>query len=331
MKRMFTGIQPTSDLTIANYISLKNFVANQTGDSIYCVVDLHALTLPKDPEELRRKSEALFALFMEAGVDIQKSILFMQSHVPAHSELSWLLTCNSTMGELNRMTQFKEKSASLKSVPTGIFMYPVLMAADILLYDIDEVPVGADQKQHVELTRDIAIRMNSQFGEDLFVVPKPVIARVEDGAKIMSLDQPAEKKMSKSNPNLNSKIGMNYTPDQVKKAIAKATTDSEGTIRYDVANKAGVSNLMVIYSRLTDLTLDEIERKFSGCGYGVFKSELTDVVVDFLTRSQNRVEEILASGRLQEYAALGAEKANERAQTVLQRVKHRLGLYTLTK
>ncbi len=331
MKTFFTGIQPTNDLTIGNYLSLKNFLKQQDSfHPIFCVVNLHAITLPQDPKTLREKVERLFALYLAAGVDTEKSTLFVQSDVPEHTELSWLLTCNSYMGELNRMTQFKDKISNLKggdnvSIPAGLYMYPVLMAADILLYDTDVVPVGADQKQHVELARNIAERFNNKYGKT-FVVPEPLIAKVEEGAKILSLDDPEHKKMSKSNPNKLSKIGVNYTPAEVKASISKAVTDSEGTIRYAPEEKAGVSNLMVIHSKFSGLTIPEIEKKYSGLGYGVFKKDIIELVSDELTAVQSKVEDILASGELPELMKQGAEAAREKASAVVKRTKNAMGL-----
>lgn len=331
MKTMFTGIQPTNDLTIGNYLSLKNFLENQADrKSLFCVVNLHAITLPHDPAALPQKVENLIALYMAAGVDIRKSVLFVQSDVPEHTELSWLLTCNSYMGELNRMTQFKDKTAKINpgdqvSIPTGIYMYPVLMAADILLYDTDFVPVGADQKQHVELARNIAERFNHKYGET-FVVPEPLIASLDAGSKIAALDDPT-RKMSKSDPNKLSKIGVNYTAAEIKASISKAVTDSEGTVRYAPAEKPGVSNLMVIYSKFSGCSLPEIESKFRGVGYGAFKKELITLVTDELSGLQHKMAEIIGSGVLSDVRRQGAERAREIAGPVLSRVKRAMGIF----
>lgn len=331
MKTVFTGIQPTNDLQIGNLLSLKNFLKTQNESKcLFCVVDLHAITLPQDVSKLREKIDKLFALYIAAGVDTERSTLFVQSEVPEHTELSWLLTCNSYMGELSRMTQFKDKSNSLGcgdnvSIPVGLFMYPVLMAADILLYDTHQVPVGADQKQHVELARNIAERFNNKFGET-FVVPEPVIAKAEDGAKIMSLDDPANKKMSKSNTNKLSKIGVFYTPAEVKASISKAVTDSEGTIRYAPAEKPGVSNLMVIHSKFSGLSIAEIEKKYSGVGYGVFKRELIELISDELVALQTKTNDIVISGMLPELKAKGRDAARKAASLVLDRAKRAMGL-----
>lgn len=325
MKTVFTGIQPTNDLTIANYLALKSFVKQQDhSNCFFSIVNLHAITFPKDPAELLQRTRDLFALYIVAGVDPEKSCLFVQSDVPAHSELSWLITCSSYMGELSRMTQFKDKSSKMKSIPTGVFMYPVLMAADILLYDTDIVPVGADQKQHVEIARDLAERMNNKYG-DIFVIPKPEIAKQHEGAKIMALDDPSIK-MSKSNPNINSKIGMNYTEKQIKTAISRAVTDSEAVVRYDEKNKPGVSNLMVIHSCFSGLSILEIEKKFEGQGYGAFKKDLTSVVTEEVLKVQGQVADITGSGKIDQLMELGKKKAQERALPVLNRVKKALGL-----
>lgn len=330
MKTLFTGIQPTNDLHVGNYYSLRNFLKVQNEcKSLFCVVNLHAITLPYEPASLREKVDRLMALYLAAGVDVSRSILFVQSDVPEHTELSWLLTCNSYMGELNRMTQFKDKTAAMNrgdqvSIPTGIYMYPVLMAADILLYDTQVVPVGSDQKQHVELARNIAERFNNKFGET-FVVPEPLIAKVEDGAKINALDDPS-KKMSKSNPNRLSKIGMDYTAEEIKGAISRAVTDSEGTVRYAPAEKPGVSNLMVLYSKTSGLSIPEIETKYAGVGYGVFKRELTELLQEEISAVQAKAETILKSGELHDLKKMGARAAREIAVPVIERVKRAMGI-----
>lgn len=330
MKTMFTGIQPTNDLTVGNYLSLKNFLARQFDfRSIFCVVNLHAITLPYDAQTLKEKTDRLFALYLAAGVDPEQSLLFVQSDVPEHTELSWLLTCSSYMGELNRMTQFKEKTAGIGkgeqiSIPTGIFMYPVLMAADILLYDTDIVPVGSDQKQHVELARNIAERWNNKYGE-VFKIPEPLIAKAEEGSKVLALDDPT-KKMSKSNPNKLSKIGMNYTAAEIKASISRAVTDSDGVIAYDPEKKAGISNLMVLYSKFSGSDMREIERRFSGQGYGAFKKELTEMIQDALSKLQETSERIMKSGELESMKRSGAERAREIAVPVLERVKRAMGI-----
>lgn len=323
MKRVFSGVQPTGQIHLGNFITMQNFVKLQeTHDCTYCVVDLHSITVPQDPKELHQHSLELAALYVALGIDPKKSTLFIQSHVSAHAELAWLLQCNIYMGELSRMTQFKDKSSGKKAFSTGLFTYPVLMAADILLYDTDQVPVGNDQKQHLELTRDVAKRFNNKFG-DTFVVPEPLISKV--GARIMSLDDPSSK-MSKSNPNVHSKICILDPPNKIKKTIMKATTDSDGIIKYDEANKPGVSNLLTIYSVLSDYTIEELEAKYEGCGYGDFKKDLVEVVQNKLAPIQKRYHEVLDSGEILDILREGAEKAEKVAAPVLARAKEKLGL-----
>ncbi len=327
MKRVFSGVQPTSQIHIGNYIgAIKRFVELQNDmDCFFCIVDLHSVTVPQDPRELYKNSLQLAALYMAVGLDPSKVTLFIQSHVPAHTELSWLLQCNSYLGELNRMTQFKEKSLGKETVTTGLFTYPVLMAADILLYDTHYVPVGNDQKQHLELCRDIAIRFNKKHGET-FVVPEPLIAKF--GARIMSLDD-ATKKMSKSNENKHSKINLLDSPSKIKKSIMKAVTDSDSEVRFDVENKPGVSNLMTIYNILNGMSLDEIEGKYKGMGYGTFKKDLVEVVVSALEPIQSRYEEILSSGEVEKVLKEGARRANEVSNEILDRAKKKMGFVIL--
>lgn len=323
MKRVFSGVQPTGQIHLGNYITMRNFIKQQQeeNDCLYCVVDLHSITVPQDPKELHRNSLELAALYMAIGLDPEKVTLFLQSHVSAHSELAWLLQCNTYMGELNRMTQFKDKSQGQTSVSTGLYTYPVLMAADILLYDTDVVPVGNDQKQHLELTRDIAIRFNNRFG-DTFVVPEPMIAK--SGARIMSFDDPTVK-MSKSNPNVHSKITLLEPANKIKKTIMKSTTDSDMEVRFDEENKPGVSNLLTIYSHLGNISIEDLESKYAGVGYGQFKKDLVAVVQDTLEPIQKRHQEILESGEVESVLQRGAEKANDLARPILNRVKDHMG------
>lgn len=325
MKRVFSGVQPTSELHLGNYLgAIRRFVELQDEmDCVYSIVDLHSVTVPQDPKALRENSLKLTALFMAAGLDPEKVILFLQSQVRAHSGLAWLLQCMTYTGELNRMTQFKEKSHGKETVSVGLYTYPTLMAADILLYDTDYVPVGNDQKQHLELTRDIAERFNSRFG-DTFVVPQPLIGDLSEGARIMSLDNP-ENKMSKSNPNPHSKINLLDSPSKIKKSIMKAVTDSDGQIRYDWENKKGVSNLMTIYSVMGGKSIPEIEKAYAGQGYGSFKKDLVEIVVDALTPLQTRYEEIRSSGEVERVLGQSALKAAAIADKTLERVKDRMG------
>ncbi len=322
MKRVFSGVQPTGELHLGNYITMRQFLKQQDDkDCFYCVVDLHSITIPKDPKILYKNCMSLAAFYIAIGLDPKKVTLFLQSQVSAHAELAWLLQCNSYMGELNRMTQFKDKSATQKSVTTGLFTYPVLMAADILLYDTDLVPVGIDQKQHMELARNLAERFNTKYGET-FVVPDSLIQK--NGAKIMALDNP-EAKMSKSHENIHSKITMVDSASKIKKSIMKATTDSDASVRFDEVNKAGISNLMTIYSQLGNISIEDIESKYSGVGYGEFKKDLVDVIVSVLEPIQKRHDEILNSSELNTILKQGAERANDISQKTLDRAKKNMG------
>ncbi len=324
MGRVFSGIQPTGNIHLGNYLgALKQFVELQDdNECFYCIVDLHAITVAQDPKELREHILDVAALYLAVGVDPKKSIVFVQSEVSGHAELSWLLTCSSYTGELSRMTQFKDKGKGKESAPTGLFMYPVLMAADILLYDTDIVPVGIDQKQHIELTRDLCNRINNKYG-DTFVLPEG--RYLKEGAKIMALDDPT-KKMSKSAENELSRISLLDDEKKIKKAIMKATTDSEGVVRFDMENKPGISNLMNIYTAFSDLSIEEIEAKYEGCGYGDFKKDLVQIVVDGLAPIKARYEEIRNSDELLEILNDGAKRADEIAKGVLKRAKESFGI-----
>lgn len=324
MGRVFSGVQPTGNIHLGNYLgALKQFVELQDdNECLYCIVDLHAITVAQDPEVLREHILDVAALYLAVGVDPKKSIVFVQSKVSGHAELSWLLTCSSYTGELSRMTQFKDKGKGKESVPTGLFMYPVLMAADILLYDTDIVPVGIDQKQHIELTRDLCNRINNKYGKT-FVLPEG--RYLKEGAKIMALDDPT-KKMSKSAENELSRISLLDDEKKIKKAIMKATTDSEGVVRFDMENKPGISNLMNIYTAFSDLSIEEIEAKYEGCGYGDFKKDLVQVVVEGLAPIKDRYEEIRHSDELIEILNDGAKRADEIAKVVLKRTKENIGL-----
>ncbi|MBQ3662253.1 MAG: tryptophan--tRNA ligase [Firmicutes bacterium] len=324
MKRVFSGVQPTGNLHIGNYLgALKQFVELQDDhECIYCVVDMHSITVPQDPKELKSHTLDIAALYMAVGIDPKKSIIFAQSTVPGHAELNWILTCNSYTGELSRMTQYKQKSHGAESAPTGLFMYPVLMAADILLYDTDIVPVGNDQKQHIELTRDLAIRINNKYGET-FVVPEGRFMKA--GARVMALDDPTSK-MSKSAPNEMSRISLLDEPSKIKKAIMRSTTDSEGVIRFDIENKPGISNLLSIYSAFSGKTVEQLEKDYEGSGYGQFKKDLVEVAVDALTPIRERFNEIRNSQELLDVMKNGAERANAIAEPVVKRAKERFGL-----
>ena len=327
MKRVFSGVQPTGQIHLGNYVTMKNFVKQQEDkDCFYCVVNMHSITIPQDPDELKKRTIELAALYLAIGLDPKKITLFLQSQVSAHAELAWILNCFSYMGELNRMTQFKEKSEGKSTVSTGLFTYPVLMAADILLYDTNYVPVGSDQKQHLELTRDIATRFNNKFGET-FVIPEPMISKHEDGARIMSLDDPTQK-MSKSNPNDLSKITLLDTSSKIKKAIMKATTDSDGIIAYDLDNKAGVSNLLTLYAQFSDYTINDLVKMYDGHGYGALKKDLVQVVQAEIDSVQTAYQQILSDGVVYDVLKEGRDHANEIANGVLDRVKQKVGFVT---
>ncbi len=324
MKRVFSGVQPTGNIHIGNYLgALKQFVELQEeNECIYCIVDMHSITVPQDPKELRKHTLDVAALYMAVGLDPKKSIIFVQSDVPGHAELSWVLTCNSYTGELSRMTQFKDKSKGKESAPTGLFTYPILMAADILLYDTDIVPVGNDQKQHIEICRDIAIRVNNKY-KKTFVVPDGRFLKA--GARIMALDDPT-KKMSKSAENIHSRISLLDEPNKIKKSIMRATTDSEGSIRFDPENKPGVSNLLTIYSVFSGMEMADIEKKYEGCGYGDFKKDLVELTTQSLAPIKERFNEIRESDELIKVLKDGAERAGAIAEKTMKRVKDHFGL-----
>ena len=324
MKRVFSGVQPTGNIHLGNYLgALKQFVELQDDhECIYCIVDEHAITVPQDPKALREHILDVAALYLAVGVDPKKSIVFVQSDVSGHAELGWVLCCNSSTGELSRMTQFKDKSKNKESAPTGLFTYPVLMAADILLYDTDVVPVGNDQKQHIELCRDLAIRINNKY-KKTFVVPEGRFMKA--GARVMALDDPT-KKMSKSAENIHSRISLLDEPSKIKKSIMKATTDSEGIVKFDIENKPGISNLLSIYSALSGKSIEELEAMYEGKGYGDFKKDLVEVTVEALAPIKARYEEIRHSDELIEILKDGAARADAIAQKTMQRVKDNFGL-----
>jgi tryptophanyl-tRNA synthetase len=324
-KRVFSGIQPTGNIHIGNYLgATKHWAAQQDKyDNIFCIVDLHAITVLQDPKVLKVKIREVTGLLLAAGIDTERSIVFIQSDVSAHSELAWILNCFTPMGWMQRMTQFKEKSQSQKeNVSVGLFDYPALMAADILLYDTDGVPVGEDQRQHVELTRDIAQRFNSIYGET-FVLPEPIIPDV--GARIMGLDDPM-KKMSKSETGSGHAINLLDTPDDIRNKIARATTDSLREIVFD-EDRPGVNNLLVIYEIFTGKNRKDIEAHFDGKGYADLKKELSDAVIEGLDPLQKRYRELTAdSAYIDSLLTGGAERARPLAEKTLARVKERIGL-----
>ena len=323
-KTVLSGIQPTSVLTIGNYLgALRNFVAMQEEfDAYYMVANLHAQTVRMDAAELRRRSVETFALFLACGIDPDRSVVFVQSHVPEHTQLTWALMCNAYMGELSRMTQFKEKSAKhADNINAGLFTYPVLMAADILIYQAHYIPVGADQKQHVELTRDIAIRFNNSYGET-FVVPEPYIPKI--GARIMSLQEPTSK-MSKSDPNPNAYIRILDDPDAVVRKLKRAVTDSEGEITGN-PERAGVYNLLSIYSACRGGTIDEAVDAFMGKGYGDLKAGVAETVNETLRPIRTEYDRLLADkAYLTEAMKTGAERASATARKTVRKVYHKMG------
>ena len=323
-ERVFSGIQPSGAPHIGNYLgAIRHWVAEQDiFDNIYCVVDLHAITVPQDPQELRENVRQLAATLLACGLDPQRSALFVQSHVHEHAELAWLLNCVTPMGWLNRMTQFKTKAGDdRETVSAGLYDYPVLMAADILLYQTDAVPVGDDQRQHVELTRDIANSFNARFGET-FIEPRALIREV--GARIMALDEPA-KKMSKSGADA-SYIALLDPPEVIRKKIARATTDSQRTIVFD-ESRPGIFNLLTIYQLLVGQSREQIEAEFAGKGYKEFKAALTDVLVATLEPIQRRYTALMNDlPSLDALMAEGAAKVRPLAQETLRTVMERMGL-----
>ncbi len=322
-KRIFSGAQPTGNLHIGNYLgALKNWVALQNEfESFFCIVNLHAITLPQNPQILRQKTLDLARIYLASGVDPQVSTVFVQSDVSEHAELAWILNCIARMGELERMTQFKDKSkGKTERVGAGLFTYPVLMASDILLYQTELVPIGQDQKQHLELTRDVAERFNRDFGET-FKIPEPFIPPV--GAKIQSLAEPA-KKMSKSDENLNGSIFLLDDADTITKKIKRAVTDSGTDIKFDESRPA-INNLLTIYQLLTNKSAEQCEADFDGKGYGHFKSELAETVVEFLRPFQERVKEF-DDEELKNILKNGAEKARMIARETLKDVYAKMGI-----
>ena len=324
MKTIFSGIQPSGTVTLGNYIgAMKQFVELQNDYNCYfCIVDQHAITVYQDPQQLRKAIRNLAALYVAIGLDPKKVTLFIQSEVPAHAQLGWMMQCVSYIGELERMTQFKDKSTGKEAVSAGLLTYPPLMAADILLYKTDVVPVGEDQKQHLELTRDLAERFNKKYRE-VFTVPEVKIAEV--GARIMSLADPT-KKMSKSDANQKAFLSLLDEPKVMEKKIKSAVTDSDGIVKYDKENKPGVSNLLSIYSILSEVSISDLEKKYEGIGYGQFKQDLADVVVNYFKPIQERYNELVNSDELDQILDEGAEKANKAAMKMLKKVENAMGL-----
>ncbi|MCH1626218.1 tryptophan--tRNA ligase [Fredinandcohnia quinoae] len=324
MKTIFSGIQPSGSVTLGNYIgAMKQFVELQHDYNCYfCIVDQHSITVPQERLELRKNIRSLAALYLAVGIDPDKATLFIQSEVPAHAQAGWMLQCVSYIGELERMTQFKDKSKGKDAVVAGLLTYPPLMAGDILLYNTDLVPVGEDQKQHIELTRDLAERFNKKYN-DIFTIPDAHIPK--EGARIMSLTEPT-KKMSKSDPNKKSFITLLDDPKQIEKKIKSAVTDSEGIVSFDKENRPGISNLLTIYSVFSNQTIPEIEDKYKGKGYGEFKSDLAELVVKNLTPIQERYYHFLESKELDRILDEGAEKANRIASKTVKKMENAMGL-----
>ena len=323
-KRMLTGLQPTGVITLGNYIgAIKQMVEYQEKyDSFIFIADMHAITMPIEPEKLKENIRSLVALYIACGIDPNKNKIFIQSENEYHANVSWMLECNTYFGELSRMTQFKEKSKKNVNFSCGLFTYPVLMAADILIYDTNLVPVGIDQKQHVEIARDIADRFNKKYGET-FVLPEPLIS--EQATKIMDLQEPT-KKMSKSSENPKGIIRLLDHSEVIRKNIMSATTDSLSQIKFDKENQPGISNLINIYSAVTDLSIKEIENKFSNSQYGEFKKEVADKVIEKLDKIKEKYYELISSKELDEILDEGREITRKIAKEKYEKMKAKIGL-----
>ena len=329
-KTIFSGIQPSGTVTLGNYIgALKRFTKLQDDNHCYfCIVDEHAITVPQERLKLKENIRSLAALYLACGIDSEKSTLFIQSEVPAHTQLGWMLQCVSYIGELERMTQFKDKSAGGKeAVSSGLLTYPPLMAADILLYKTDIVPVGDDQKQHLELTRNLAQRFNNKYN-DIFTVPEVSIPK--EGARIMSLQDPT-KKMSKSDENQKAFISMLDDEKKIMKKIKSAVTDSDGVVKFDTENKPGVSNLLTIESACTGESIEQLEQKYEGKGYGDFKQGVGEAVIAVLKPIQERYEALIQSEELDDILDEGAEKASFEANKMIRKAKKAMGLGRVKK
>lgn len=324
MKTIFSGVQPTGTVTLGNYIgAFKQFTELQHEyDCRFCIVDQHAITVQQDPAELAKTIRSLAAIYIASGIDPEKSTLFIQSEVPAHVQAGWMMQCISYIGELERMTQFKDKSEGKEGVSAALLTYPPLMAADILIYNTDIVPVGEDQKQHVELTRDLAERFNKRYGE---VLTMPEVRIPKNGARIKSLQDPL-KKMSKSDPNKKGTISLLDTPKEIEKKVKSAVTDSDGFVKYDVANKPGVSNLLTIESALSGNSITDLEAKYDGLGYGAFKAGVAEAIIGHLSPLQERYEELLNSSELDIHLDRGAERANTIASATLKKMEAAMGI-----
>lgn len=322
---IFSGIQPSGNLNIGHYLgALRNWVnLQESHECIFSLVDLHTITVKQSPEQLRTRCYDVLALYLACGIDHAKNIIFCQSHVPQHAELGWILNCFTYMGELNRMTQFKDKSKQHASnINVGLFAYPVLMAADILLYKTNLVPVGEDQKQHMEITRDIAMRFNNLYGE-IFVIPEIYLPKI--GARVMSLQEP-EKKMSKTDPNPNNMLNLLDTPEMIRDKLKRAVTDSGKDIRFDEENKPGVSNLLSILAAITGKTITQLESEYQMHGYAKFKSDVAEALIEFLQPIQHKYQHLRSEHtELDKILRHGAESARIRAQATLEKVHDVLG------
>lgn len=323
--KIFSGVQPSGVPTIGNYIgAMKGFVKLQDHyDATYCIVNQHAITVPQDPHTLKQLTRQLAALYLALGIDPDKAIVFVQSDVPAHAQLAWIIQCLTPLGELERMTQFKDKAQKQMAVNAGLLTYPTLMVADIVLHDAQGVPVGDDQRQHIELTRNFVDRFNNKFQADILVKPEAIIP--DNGARIMSLQDPSSK-MSKSDTNPKGFISLLDDPKTIIKKVKSAVTDSLGQVCFDPENQAAVANLLQIFSSLSQRSIDSLVADYEGKGYGTFKQDLADLIVAELTPIQSRYHDLLSSDTLDEILRWGAAKANRKANQVLARVEQAIGL-----
>lgn len=321
--RVFSGVQPTGTPTIGNYVgAMKGFVELQSDyDTIYCVANQHAITVPQDPKLLRQRTRELAALYLAIGINPEHSIMFVQSDVPAHAQVAWIIQCLTPLGELERMTQYKDKATKQDNVNAGLLNYPALMVGDIILYDAAHVPVGDDQKQHLELARNFVDRFNNRFGE-LLVKPEPMIPKA--GARIMSLQDPT-RKMSKSDDNARSYILLLDEPKKIIKKVKSAVTDTIGAVNYDPENQPAITNLINIYARFSGLTPEQIVADYQGKGYGDFKGDVAEAIVSVLEPIQDRYHQLLQSDELDEILAHGAIQANEIANATLARIEDAIG------
>ena len=325
MKRILTGLKPSGELTLGSYIGgIKQSIKYQNDyESFMFVPDMHAITVPQDPKILSERIKRNVALYIACGIDPDKNVIYLQSDNLYHANLSWILECNTYFGEASRMTQFKDKSSKGENVSVGLFTYPILMASDILLYDANYVPTGIDQKQHVELARDIAIRFNKKY-EEVFTIPEPLIPEV--GAKIMDLQEPT-KKMSKSDGDTKGSILLLDSEEVIRKKIGSAVTDSVGKVQYDIENQPGISNLITIYSSITNKSIKEVEELFKDDNYGTFKKAVADVVVSELSKIQEKYNELINSNEIEKILESGKEKTNEIAKKKYEEVRNLVGLH----